>query len=264
MNSKKDLRNCLVQYQGGGYDGCFWEWNYFFIDEDGEFNDIFSSGRNGVKNEKKFKNFDWEQSGVYIYNLTDEKQAEELVKETNEDNILMLARVLYDDFDFNLIGTCDECKREFSLYDAHHSGYEGNGGIGVIYTGVVCSDCYFSGICDDCNEYVGQDDITYLEEESKALCSYCIQSHLNEALPPQLINKILFENSDFDLGEVKAHLRNQIREKLLDTLLTWEDLENFAHENDCEFKALDSHNEKLWGYFKVDYQFPNPNQLSLF
>lgn len=27
--------NILVQYQGGGYDGCIWEWNYFYIDKQG-------------------------------------------------------------------------------------------------------------------------------------------------------------------------------------------------------------------------------------
>jgi hypothetical protein len=45
----RKLRNVLVEYQGGGYDGCFWEWNYAFIDSRGVFHDIFSSGRSGCK-----------------------------------------------------------------------------------------------------------------------------------------------------------------------------------------------------------------------
>ncbi len=263
MKSKRDLRNCLVQYQGGGYDGCIWEWNYSFIDGDGQFNNIFSSGHNGIKEESQLEDFDFDDKHVYIYDLTDKKQADEFVKESNADNVLMVARVLYDDFDFNLIGTCEECGTEFALYDAHHSGYKGDSGIGVINTGVVCSDCYYSGICEECNEYVGQDDITYLEDEEKALCEDCLQDFLHDEIPTELINKILFENSDFDLDEVKAHLKNQIREKVLDNLLTWDDLENLALENDCEFKPLDSHNEKLWGFFRGDYQLPNPNQIEL-
>jgi len=41
----------LVMYQGGGYDGCFWEWNFFAFDRDGKFFNIFTSGRDGVKTE---------------------------------------------------------------------------------------------------------------------------------------------------------------------------------------------------------------------
>lgn len=39
--------NILCQYQGGGYDGCFWEWNYFYIDKQGGFHNIAASGRAG-------------------------------------------------------------------------------------------------------------------------------------------------------------------------------------------------------------------------
>ena len=41
------MKNTLVQYKGGGYDGCFWEWNFCYFDKDGVWHDIFSSGRRG-------------------------------------------------------------------------------------------------------------------------------------------------------------------------------------------------------------------------
>ena len=42
-------RNSLVQYKGGGYDGCFWEHNYAWIDARGHFHDIYSSGYKGCR-----------------------------------------------------------------------------------------------------------------------------------------------------------------------------------------------------------------------
>jgi len=41
-------KNVLVCYQGGGYDGCYWEWNFFYFNADREFVDIHSSGRDGI------------------------------------------------------------------------------------------------------------------------------------------------------------------------------------------------------------------------
>lgn len=47
------LKNLLVQYKGGGYDGCFWEYNHFFWDENGDFQNLVSTGYAGVKNESE-------------------------------------------------------------------------------------------------------------------------------------------------------------------------------------------------------------------
>ena len=47
----------LVQYQGGGYDGCFWEWNYCIVDDTKtptEFENIAASGRDGINNLEEF------------------------------------------------------------------------------------------------------------------------------------------------------------------------------------------------------------------
>lgn len=49
----KNYKNLLVQYKGGSYDGCHWEWNYFLFDSVGVFYDIASSGCNGIDNEEE-------------------------------------------------------------------------------------------------------------------------------------------------------------------------------------------------------------------
>ena len=50
---KRLKRNCLYQYQGGGYDGCIWEWNFFLMNNKGKFIDLFSSGFAGIDTKQK-------------------------------------------------------------------------------------------------------------------------------------------------------------------------------------------------------------------
>lgn len=45
------MKNLLVEYEGGGYDGCFWQYNYFMFDENGRFVNLFSTGYKGIDNE---------------------------------------------------------------------------------------------------------------------------------------------------------------------------------------------------------------------
>ena len=46
------MKNKLMLYRGGGYSGCFWEWNYCFWDGNGEWFNIYSSGKDGIESEK--------------------------------------------------------------------------------------------------------------------------------------------------------------------------------------------------------------------
>ena len=41
-------RNRLFEWEGGGYDGCFWQMNQGIVDENGHWNPIFSTGRRGI------------------------------------------------------------------------------------------------------------------------------------------------------------------------------------------------------------------------
>lgn len=45
----QSLKNVLIVYRGGGYDGCFWEPNVAFFDSEEIFYDILSTGCNGCK-----------------------------------------------------------------------------------------------------------------------------------------------------------------------------------------------------------------------
>ena len=43
----------IVQYKGGGYDGCFWEWNYAYYDRNGVFHSLYHSGRSGCPTSRR-------------------------------------------------------------------------------------------------------------------------------------------------------------------------------------------------------------------
>lgn len=60
-----EYKGKLVQYAGGGYDGCFWEWNFFYWDTNGVFHNLMTTGTMGVKNEKRAKEL-VEKKGYYV------------------------------------------------------------------------------------------------------------------------------------------------------------------------------------------------------
>ena len=66
--------NILVQYSGGGYDGCFWEWNFFYVDKQGMFYDIQSSGSAGIDNKQDAEQLiEQGKSSTYVYDLNNEQ-----------------------------------------------------------------------------------------------------------------------------------------------------------------------------------------------
>lgn len=134
-------KNTLVQYKGGGFDGCFWEWNYCWFDSKGKFHDIFSSGYKGCKNATELKNKNPDQ---YRYNFDNQEKVQEFIRESADHHVLMVAKWLYANFSKyadNMIVTCDSCGEEFPSSQAKHSGYEGAGGLAIAYTGFVCESC---------------------------------------------------------------------------------------------------------------------------
>ena len=160
--------NILVQYQGGGYDGCFWEWNFFYIDKQGGFHDIFSSGHAGIKDIAGLNILDMNDDNVYIYDMADEKAIEEFSRECNVVNVTGVLQWFQDNPDigvefFVLCSDCgcriDDCT-EASLEEWH-----GCGGIASTADKLLCSDCHSSGTCSCCDDYVGSDEITYLGGE---------------------------------------------------------------------------------------------------
>jgi hypothetical protein len=189
-NEKTEIK--LYQYKGGGYDGCFWEWNFFLMNGD-EFEDIFSSGRNGITDKDEAKDLvanSYRDDSVYVYNLTKEDDINEFQNENISQNVgrvcdavntILKKEVMF----FN----CSYCEEkiypmnydEYPSYFHDPDNYAGNGGIGVVMHSVICESCYCR-TCDSCGCIIAGPDIEshYIEDEDKDLCEYCFEGYKKE------------------------------------------------------------------------------------
>lgn len=181
----KTIRNILVQYKGGGYDGCFWEWNFFVFDGRGKFHDIASSGRRAIKtaeeaeallSKKPKHDFD---DGYYKFNLTSKKSMAEFAEETNPRLVDVVATKLSKLFKKPLVSfECDECGADVELdggdyprmfHDPHN--YSGNGGVGIIQYGKLCEDCYLNHSCGYCGEF-NEPEENNVDDDGH--CKFCV------------------------------------------------------------------------------------------
>ena len=169
--------NILVQYDGGGYSGCFWEWNYFYIDKDGKFHDIQSSGIGGITTrlaamlliDNDGNDF---SNKVYVYSLDSEKDMKAFVTECNPHHILGVVRWFgeHNDPDIELLAICSQCGQKISDQDD----------IPIEGGGIICPDCHSAGWCACCDEYVGPGCIKEVDAEEyghEHICLACEQYH---------------------------------------------------------------------------------------
>jgi hypothetical protein len=148
----KQQKNILVQYQGGGYDGCLWAWNFFVIDKEGKFHNIYASGYKGIKTEERAKKFLEEAPDFhnkrFIYRLNIKKDVKEFETESNPGHVVGVTRMIADlvwkeKIPIDTIQWhCDKCGAVVK-YDGHGDDYIGDGGIGVQATTKLCDNCYY-------------------------------------------------------------------------------------------------------------------------
>jgi len=138
------MKDVLVQYQGSGYDGCIWEWNFAYINNDGNFCNIFSSGVMGVDNKEDLqKNINnANTSEVFIYNLSKKEDREEFVKENIGSIVLSVIKKLEVLRKEKMSCFCAECGNELCVDDAISVNLECQGNIFIIYNDIVCINCY--------------------------------------------------------------------------------------------------------------------------
>jgi len=200
-NDAKDLygyKNLLVQYQGGGYDGCFWEWNYFIFDKEGTFHDIGSSGRNGITDEQTAKDYlsdDYNQECIdyFLVDMNDPESIEHFSKSSNDGHVRHVTDQINEIYGFQyeeypMFWICDYCERK--TYDIGvNSSYQGCGGIAISMEGKVCDDCESIRSCGYCGEFHDNPDnlvngdygffsgdkciYCLTDDEKKILCENC-------------------------------------------------------------------------------------------
>lgn len=152
---KQQYKNLLVEYKGGGYNGCFWEWNYFAWDDNGHFNNIRSTGYKGVKDEREAlamildKDLDRKRFEPELVDLSNEAAVIDFVDNGNASLMKLVA-----DSGVPLKGHCQHCENLFDVKDMIAGSYSGDGGITISAKDLYCEDCY------------------HLSQESKAILQF--------------------------------------------------------------------------------------------
>jgi len=166
----KKMNNVLIQYKGGGYDGCFWEWNYAVV-VDGEFHDIYSGGRKGCKTREDMDAFikDARAIDYWLYDIYSKEELAEFAKESNEGHVISVAQFLTK-FDIAVYIECDLCGKNIKAANCIPGGYKGAGGIAMQATEAICATCQIEKRCDRCDEI---DESVNYEKNDDYLCEYC-------------------------------------------------------------------------------------------
>jgi len=174
---KRAFKNLLIQYKGGGYDGCHWEWNYFLFDSKGIFHNIAASGYKGIKTKDKALELlnsepksSWGGAEFYEYNLKDADSIAEFVSEVNSMHlgpvVKAVNKIYKKDIMYWICNECEDKQTGDMLRDPN--AYHGDGRVGIIYTTQYCEDCYCSHSCGYCGEF------NELEENNVDEDGHCI------------------------------------------------------------------------------------------
>jgi len=146
----------IVQYEGGGYDGCIWEWNFFYL-ENGNFQDIFSSGHFGISSKDELYKLK-DSDKVYHYNIENSDTVEKMNATMNKLHLFGILKWLNNEFagEHNFSVKCDICGRDFQNHEELLlEDWHGCGGIAVTADTIICNECHCSGCCEKCGRFVG-------------------------------------------------------------------------------------------------------------
>ena len=173
------MKNTLIQYKGGGYDGCFWEWNFCYFDKDGIWHDIYSSGTFGCDSLPKLSQFisgngghlrvEEKNEDYFLFNLNRKNDIKNFTEESQASQVVYIAKWLDEKFDITLKGKCNICETEINLESAFTVNPKHYGGIAYSNADKVCEECYCGHSCAYCGEF--WDDNGKFNQDG--YCEYC-------------------------------------------------------------------------------------------
>ena len=197
INLQNKYKDVIVQYEGGGYDGCIWEYNFGYFDSRGNFKSLFNSGSMGITGQvAMIEHMENKENTVYITDVTDQNSVNEFTRETNPDMVKMVAHRLYEYNQIILEGKCPICNDLVDLTETVGIEEQGQGGIVIANTNWDCDECYGKGLCGHCGEYVPHN----LDENR--LCGYCSIEDKKEYLKELMSFIPRFANND-DIERLK-------------------------------------------------------------
>jgi len=184
----------LVQYRGGGYDGCIWEWNYAIL-IDNKFHDIYSSGCCGCDNIEKLVKYIKNKNIYYAYNLLDKKSIKDFTDNSNNDDIYNVAQYISENLGIDIFLTCTECNAEVLYTDVFLEGARGCGGIAITHDEIICQDCNSLYSCAYCQEFYGSD-YDFDENGNCEDCQEKLKKSDIEGLERYIKENLFFGNTD--------------------------------------------------------------------
>ncbi len=138
--------NTMVEYKGGGFDGCHWQWNYFMFDEGGTFHNLFSSGRKGVKTELEAQNLladpnrEHYSVKVTVYDMSVPAEMHDFVDGMVASTVKQLDAHMAELTTAQLRGHCTECDDLHPVSDMNAEDWTGDGhGIEFFAMNLYCS-----------------------------------------------------------------------------------------------------------------------------
>ncbi len=207
----------LVVYRGGGYDGCFWEFNTFLVTADDEITNIHSSGRQGVWSHgfswqgRRKPEFDFDN---LLKAVEDPDMAANLETQEGRREIngfigcyaLAVARKFEElDLGFSVELKCCECGEYFDCTEEFllDHGYDrGDGGVGIVNDHLVCSSCYYSTVCTGCGERYEEGE--ELSTANGSYCAWCVKQARKKFSEEE---EELYEQLDTDILQITIDSR---------------------------------------------------------
>jgi hypothetical protein len=137
----------LVKYEGGGYDGCFWEPNFLLCDDPEnpqEFVCILATGMRGIRSLEYLQKVVNEKPGEWYLGLYDLQVDgwKSFRSEVTADQAVMVARNLIHREIGSLMIQCYECEQETDITEILLGmDWRGNGGVHSVCDHAICQNC---------------------------------------------------------------------------------------------------------------------------
>lgn len=244
---KEEMKNCLMVYKGGGYDGCFWEYNICMWDSNGVWHDIFSSGCDGLTTEEDaLKAFEEHSHSHVAYNIMVRDDINGF-RDTYGVNMVFGVMKYFNEHGIpsKLMLKCDRCVHESDdVSDFHLQGLRADGGIHCSNTDIVCNDCISLSSCDQCGIYMsdGEDKERYLisTHDHGKVCASCLDSTI-ESCRRMLKSNVDRWNQTGQESYLNAAIvcRNDIEKYMKD--IEEHDrkvAENYCEDVECDFEEM--------------------------
>ncbi len=201
-----------VEYGSPG-DGCHWRWSICGWNEagqegNGDFYDLNSWGSKGLlcedqaldyikdnnfkgKNKLEVRDSDGypcdikDSAECILFDPTSERICNKIKKYFREEMSYHILDALYEgDIESKFYMECKCGEHMIYPEEMHSTSYHGDGGIGIISTNYVCSECYCNYSCSYCGEYCGDGEL-YHQLENGSVGECCIEDQLEEAIKDQ-------------------------------------------------------------------------------